>query len=1398
MLTLKQKILLFVLIQIGILFSQIGLNTAYGQYFPPGEPIQPPNDPANRWIQTAGPQTGADLRIEIDSHSGAIYAGGLGGMLYKSTDGQIWNETTVMAERFRIIGEILVDPVSPDTVWVLIEPTIDLPGSVGEVYRSTDGAQSWTEMTWENIEGDGAHKIAISPTVAGSIIIGTFDGRIFITEDGSASTLISRPLPGPGPTPDDPPPYIRSVAAGAAGEFWVSTSWSDTLFHTIDSGVNWQSVATLPGNQLPPEPKLIDIMVDPKDTRRVYVALEGDSATPERANIIRTDDGGATWHDISISNFGGYIRLAAIDPSSDILYLTGGMLIWQTSDHGSTWTMLLDHTAERDKIKYVDPLDIAIDPRDSNILYLPTGGFGIAKSTDGGGTWDYINHGLSASEVSLVAALGEPAGGVICNGDRSLFRTYDWGQTWEKLTPSTLGVQFDEIAVDPQDPNRIWVATDQGEMHVSNDGGDTFTSIFKVMPPSTGFRYGSVYAMVNAQAAEQNEPDRLYVVKAGFGIWRSDDGGNIWKFLKNSEVDYTYTLAVDPTNPDILFAGHNPKPFEKEVRMFRTMDGGDTWDTPLILSDASAITSIAIDPGQTSNVYAGIAGDTGGRIFQSSDGGDSWNPISNLSFANIHAMATHPDDPAYAIAALWGGGLYFTVNSGQRWDMFPEPPTVSASAVMITPSDPPVFYIADRSSPRIYKAHGHGPMPTWETFFDAGPSYYRVVTGQVAPSAPFMVYASIFDYNGPMNGSIFRIEAGMGVDVTGTLPTIPIALAVHPTDPTIVYACLHGAGSGVYKTTNAGGTWDLLTGPGSGIPQSPAIGFNGVTIDTSNPQTLYLFGGSDARFAQGRIITTGANTATLHTIYRSTDGGSTWTNLNDGNLGANSGAIKGVAILPTNPRVLFAGAIEGVFQSKDGGDTWAKADTGMTYRHMGGIGISSNGVTLYGPTLGGGMHTANVDSTMHKPNWNSGSNLRAPVYNVQVAVHPTNSNVLFASAYPGGLFKSTDSGLSWREHNFGLPTLEVDDPTRQGYYTFAISPSNPDVMYLGIYGRGIYISEDGGATWLARYGANRTIAGAPIASLLIDDANPNHVWAATENGVYVTENGGRNWSILNDGLTNSDVRLLVMESDGDLLAGTRGNELYRYGPMSNEWEQMPALGDLGNPWLVWNRGVYQYTSILFHPQDQMIVYIGTFPTGIYKSEDSGQTWRERNIGFTNDGIFYITCHPDNPAIIYAGTYNGVNRTTDAGNHWHVWDKGWPDEQWVFDIEFDPRNPDIMYACSKNGENKGNGREDFHGTVMKSTNGGDFWYEIINGLSDQEFYGLVIDPDNPDILYLAGQKGVFITRNAGENWQPFSDGLTNPMASHPNNVTCPLAISNDGKYLFLGSMGSGLYRLRLRL
>ena len=247
--------------------------------------------------------------------------------------------------------------------------------------------------------------------------------------------------------------------------------------------------------------------------------------------------------------------------------------------------------------------------------------------------------------------------------------------------------------------------------------------------------------------------------------------------------------------------------------------------------------------------------------------------------------------------------------------------------------------------------------------------------------------------------------------------------------------------------------------------------------------------------------------------------------------------------------------------------------------------------------------------------------------------------------------------------------------------------------------------------------------------------------------------------------------------------------------------QLPGFGQYGTFWPIWdNRPLYQYTSLLFHPLDPDLIYIGTFPAGVFKSTDGGLNWKEHNVGWSNDGVFSLVFRPGNPDVIYAGTYNGINRSLDAGAHWETCSDGWPAEQWVFSIDFDPYRPEILYACAKNGENMGRGREGFHGTVMKSTDAGRTWITITDGLDiENEFYKIIVDRHDPRRLFLASQNdGVFVSTDAGSSWAPYNEGLTEP---HPgtngNNVTNTMGLSPDGNWLYFGSNGSGVFRRFIR-
>jgi photosystem II stability/assembly factor-like uncharacterized protein len=430
--------------------------------------------------------------------------------------------------------------------------------------------------------------------------------------------------------------------------------------------------------------------------------------------------------------------------------------------------------------------------------------------------------------------------------------------------------------------------------------------------------------------------------------------------------------------------------------------------------------------------------------------------------------------------------------------------------------------------------------------------------------------------------------------------------------------------------------------------------------------------------------------------------------------------------------------------------------------------------------------------------WESDAVVTAHVYFAQVLADSQNAGTLYASGYPGGVFKSLDDGQTWHEANFGMTSFSVDDPLRQGYYALALAPSDSRILYLGLYGKGVYKSVDAAGTWMPNNGVDGTMLGQYVTGLTIDPEDADHVFVSTESGIFRTTDGGITWIEANHGIPTSDVRAIGFTQAGEVYAGTRGYGLYRWQATGfGQWMAQNPVGQWGVIWPMWNdRPRYQYSDLLIHGENGARMMFGCFPSGIYTSSDGGYSWLERNVGWTLDGVFSLVDHPLNPDIVYAGTYNGVNRSLDFGEHWETWSDGWPGEQWVFRIAFDPRNPDVMFACSKNGENEGTGRPEFRGTVMKSTNGGANWFPITEGLSlDQEFYDIVVDPINPDVLYLAAQQdGMFISIDSGSSWHPWNQGLEGRIpATNGNNVTRVLALSGDHRYLYFGTAGAGVFR-----
>mgnify|MGYP005670168929 FL=1 len=153
--------------------------------------------------------------------------------------------------------------------------------------------------------------------------------------------------------------------------------------------------------------------------------------------------------------------------------------------------------------------------------------------------------------------------------------------------------------------------------------------------------------------------------------------------------------------------------------------------------------------------------------------------------------------------------------------------------------------------------------------------------------------------------------------------------------------------------------------------------------------------------------------------------------------------------------------LDGVYVSVDGGKTWNKQNAGLDTTAVTSCRVS--GDQVYVGTQGCGVYSGRIDPATGRIIWRKDRSNKPvpPVYSVQVEVDPHDPNRIYVGANPGGLFCSSDGGKTFRDRNGITPSVIVDDPYHQGYYTFDISPTDPDVIWLGTWGKGIFKSYDG-------------------------------------------------------------------------------------------------------------------------------------------------------------------------------------------------------------------------------------------------------------------------------------------------------------------------------------------------
>lgn len=616
-------------------------------------------------------------------------------------------------------------------------------------------------------------------------------------------------------------------------------------------------------------------------------------------------------------------------------------------------------------------------------------------------------------------------------------------------------------------------------------------------------------------------------------------------------------------------------------------------------------------------------------------------------------------------------------------------------------------------------------------------------------------------------------------------------ITFHPTNSS--YLLAGAASGGIWVSTDAGASWKTYT------DDLATLGISSIDFSNSNPTIAYAATGDK----------NGTDTYSIG-VVKSTDGGKHWVPTNLAWTVTQKRLASKVLVHPTDPNTVYASTSYGIYKTTDGGTTWTRKRPG-SFRDMEFKPGDPN--TLYVATKTSIMRTTDGGNSFSTLS----ISFSTTVNRVEMAVTPANPNYLYVVAGQesdngfGGLYRSTNSGnsfttmsttpniLGWQSNGW--------DSGGQAWYDLSIaaSPSNANMIFVG--GVNIWKSTNGGGTWSINahwQGSGAPYVHADVHNLKFSPHNSNTIWASSDGGAYQSTNNGTAWTGKNNTLAIGQMYRMgaskttankimtgwqdngsskytgtwtkVLGGDGMECIVDYSNNNILYGSLY--YGSIHRSANSGTSWTEITKNITEtgawVTPYVIHPTASNILYAGYH--NIYKTVNRGDSWVKLTSFVGSDLVQALAISPSSPSTMYMSTYNDVMKSVNSGITWTSIKSGITSGSVTY-FAIHPTDPNKVWV-SISGYYSGI-------KVLKTTNGGQSWQNISGTLPNLPANCIVYETNTADGIYVGMDVGVYYHDNNLNAWVPFMKNL-------PNVIVNELEIYYPGNKIRAATYGRSMW------